>query len=107
MAQYLGRAKGIRSELPAFDMPRQLLPTVLTVVEASAFHLFYFEACNNTGGDVTVTVFDKAGLVLVPAQVVTNGGLLTYRSDFGTPMNGLAWIASAPGIVGWFCGAYT
>lgn len=108
MAQYIGTSKGIRSEVPSFDYGRQLVPTVLTTVEPKPFTLFYLEVCNPTGGDVNLSVSDIAGLALFPTQTLRSGAApTTYRSDYGTPMNGLAWIASAPGLVGWFCGAYT
>lgn len=83
---------------------RQLIPTVLTVVETAERLLYYLEAVNNTGGDVALTVYDQAGLIVIPTQTVSNGKIITYRSDLGTPVTGLSWIASAPGLVGWYAG---
>lgn len=107
MRNYSNHGAGdFRPPVPTFDTPRQLVPSVLTVAATANFNLHYLEVANNTGGDISMTVYDQAGLVLLPTQVVKNGTLLIYRSDFGTPMNGLSWIATAPGLVGWFCGAY-
>ncbi len=88
-----------------YDIMRQAIATDLAILGTKPFVLYYLEAANNSGGDISLTVYDQAGLVLIPTSVVADKGVLTYRSDFGTPMNGISWIASAPGLVGWFCGA--
>jgi hypothetical protein len=103
---YTGTTKGFRPDQPSFDTDRLSVPTVLTTIEPSKFNLFYLEIANNTGGDVTAGVFDAAGMAVIPTQTIKNGAILDYRSDFGTPVQGLAWMAGEPGLVGWFCGAY-
>ena len=105
LRQWAGTGEAFRPGAINCDIPRQTIPTQLSTVTNISFILFYLEVANNTGGAVNVTVYDAAGLPLTPTQSVQNGNLLTYRSDYGTPMAGLSWQASAPGLVGWFCGA--
>ena len=105
MRTFSGGGGSYRPTSANSDIERRAIPTSLELVTSENFLLFYLEAANNSGGDVVVTVYDQTGMVLVPASQVANGNILTYRSDFGTPMDGLSWIASGPGLVGWFCGA--
>ncbi len=81
------------------------MPTDLTTAYPGRLRLGYLEIANGSGSPVDVTVYDMDGLVVIPKQSVQT--LLTYRSDYGTPLNGLAWVASAPGCIGWFCEVYT
>lgn len=91
---------------PYSHVNRQLVPTVLAHVMHLEFILFYLEVANGTDSDLILSVYDTNYLVLIPEQVVKTKSMLTYRSEFGTPMEGLCWVASGPGLVGWFVGAY-
>jgi len=84
--------------------PRQAIPLDLTLLWKFPFQLYYLEAVNPTDSDIVLTVQDQAGLAGPVQQIVSSQKLLTYESKYGTPMNGLAWKASASGLVGWICG---
>lgn len=82
---------------------RKAIPTSWETMSAAPLRLFYVEAVNPTAGDITLSVQDADGLPAI-VDTILAGKLLTYESKFGTPMNGLRWMASAPGLVGWYCG---
>lgn len=96
---------GQRPQWPTGDLPRQSIPTGLTVVTTDNLLLFYVEVVNDTNGDITVRIQDQKGLPILPPQVVRSGSVMTYNSTFGTPADGISWSASAPGLVGWFSAA--
>lgn len=95
-----------RPDGPLWALRRRLIPSSLTVITLSELFIFYLEATNNTGGSLSLTVFDSDGLIVIPGQIITNGGILTYKSEYGTPMKGLKWQASGVGLVGWFSGVW-
>ncbi len=87
-----------------FRVARQTIPTASFQVAAVPFWLRYMEIVNPTAEPITFSACDGAGLCVLPPQEVAAHGVLTYRADFGAPVNGLWWQASAPGLCGWVIG---
>lgn len=62
---------------------------------------------NPTGGAITVTVQDRQAvpIVMVPGISLAAGGMISMDSAAGRAMlNGITWIASAPGLHGYIIG---
>lgn len=82
---------------------RQIVPTTLTVVQKGSFGLLALEVMNSTNSAITFAAYDNDGLCVVPSQIVQAAGVITYLSAVAAPVEGgMSWIASAPGLVGWY-----
>jgi hypothetical protein len=82
---------------------RQIVPTELTQIQVGNFLLVCLEVVNDTAGMIKFGAYDKAGLAIVPTQEIGAGAVMTYLADWGAPVaGGMFWIASAPGLVGWY-----
>ena len=82
---------------------RQSVPAVSTVIQKGTFRLLYLEVVNDSRDSVTFAAYDANGACIIPSQSIMTGGILTYRCDPGAPVSGgMSWVASAPGLVGWY-----
>jgi hypothetical protein len=82
---------------------RQKIPTTLTQIMGRSFFLYWLEVNNDTAGVIRFGAYDGAGLAIIPMQDVQPGGVMTYKAESGAPVAaGMSWIASAPGLVGWY-----
>ncbi len=90
-------------EAPNCEIGQTAIPTTLTAVVDYDIRIYEMEVVNITSGDITLTCYDcqDSAMLIIPPTILRAGSLLTYTRRLGRLCSGgLAWQASAPGLLG-------
>ena len=88
-----------------FDSGPSAVETLLSAQVTQSVFATKIEIVNPTAGEITVSVYDKNNVPVIPPTPLGSDEVLTYTNDDGRRMNGgIYWQASAPGCYGYITG---